>query len=220
MMIDNYTLTTLYVVVMDVMMGLAFIKLIKIGAGSHFLKIAFAAVSVVWVVILFWATNGKHLIPEDISGVTFYILILLFVGLAGGLIFASPLRKVLFNLSQENILLYQGLRVFVAAGFFTEGALGVIPAGFGIMDGFMHMTSAFLALVAAIALLKSYPSKTFLLWISNIVGLLDVVIIATGICFFVFQELGPHHNMMLAVFYIAPIIIWLHFVSIVKLLKS
>lgn len=217
---EKYAFTTLYVVLMDLMMLLAFIKLIKIGKGSNLLQFLFAIISILWISLLYWATNNKQIIPEDISGMTFYIIILLFVGLIGGIIFASPLRKVVFNLSQENILQWQGLRVFVAAGFFTEGALGIIPTDFGILDGFMHVTSGFLALVAAITYIKAYSSRVFLLWLSNIVGLLDVVIIATGICFFVFKDLGPHHNMMLAVFYIAPLIIWLHFVSIIKLIKK
>ena len=79
----------------------------------------------------------------------------------------------------------QGLRVFVSAGFFTEAALNIIPLEYGIMDGFMHTGSAFSVLIAATLYVKNSSMKNTALWIANIIGVADILIIVTSICFWV-----------------------------------
>ena len=101
-----------------------------------------------------------------------------------------------------------------------EGVVQVIPGWFSILDGYFHIASGFLALLAAIVLLKNWKQSKSLLWLANIVGLTDIVVIVTGICFFVWNDLGPHHNMNYVVFGVGPILLWLHLNSIKKLLKS
>lgn len=114
----------------------------------------------------------------------------------------------------------QGLRVFVASGFLMEGVLNVIPAWFSIMDGFLHVTSGFIALIAAVALVKNQTNTNQLLWLANIIGLLDIVIIVTSISLVVWKDLGAFHNMQYVVFYTGVLLLWFHFVSISKLLKN
>ena len=70
---------------------------------------------------------------------------------------------------KKTIQWVQGIRVFVA--FLMEGVVNVIPGWFSIMDGFLHVTSGFLALIAAIAVLKEMKFKNQMLWLANIVGL-------------------------------------------------
>ncbi|MEM9380152.1 MAG: hypothetical protein AAGB93_09425 [Planctomycetota bacterium] len=107
----------------------------------------------------------------------------------------------------------QGLRVFFGAGFLVEAVLGVMPAGFGIADGVTHISAAFLALALATAHAMGAARPGFA-WFVNAFGLLDIVVVAGGISFVLLPEIGPHHNVMLAAFFAAPIFIALHFVAI------
>lgn len=217
--LEIYELTTWYVVLMDVVIALATLWLLKKGNGTIAQLVTTGFVFLCWIVILVWAMSGEHIVSPNIEGLTFYLVIIGFVLFAGILMYITGLLKVFYSASQVDILIVHGFRVFVAAGFFTEGALGVIPVKFGIMDGFMHMTSGFLALFTVILLLINKKAIMWV-WVTNVAGLLDILIIATAICFFVFSEIGPHHNMMLAVFFAAPVLIWLHFTSLYKLIKQ
>lgn len=212
-----YTWTTFWVIAVDLIFAAITVWLLKSGKAATTTQLIFGLGSLFWIGFLGWLFEGKRIFPADISGAAFYAVILAAVAMVFAL-FWTTLRGVFANLSQEQIQLAQGFRVFVGAGFLMEGSLSVIPSWFGIMDGYLHVTSGFLALMAAIALLKNSPSKNSLLWLANIVGVADVLIIASGICFAVWSDLGPFHNMMYIVFYVAPILLWLHFVSILKLL--
>jgi len=109
---------------------------------------------------------------------------------------------------------------FCCIRFFMEGVLNVIPGWFSIMDGFLHVSSGFLALIAAIAVLKNNSNQKALLWLANLVGLADIVIIVSSINLVVWKDLGPFHNMQTVVFYTGVLLLWFHFISISKLLKS
>jgi len=101
-----------------------------------------------------------------------------------------------------------------------EGVLEVIPGWFSIMDGFMHVSSGFLALISAVAILKNTKYQSALLWSANIVGLSDIFIIVTSLNLKVYNEIGPFHNMQYVVFYTGVLLLWLHLISVISLLKA
>ena len=215
----SYLLTTYYVVALNSILAFVFLWLLKLGKASKATITITAIITVAYIALEHWGIGGGHLFPKDISGTTYYIIILVGAVLGVGLLYLT-LRKPFFNLSQEHLQMTQGLRVFVSAGFFTEAALGVIPLNFGIMDGFMHAASAFSALIAAVLYVKNSPIKKQMLWLANIIGVTDILIIVTSICFFVWDEIGPNHNMQYVVFFGGVVFLWIHLVSIIKLIKS
>ena len=217
---SNYLASTYWVIGVNIVFLLATLWLLKIGRASKTAKLVFGTVSVAWMFFIHFVFSNKVLIPIDISGGAMYAFTLSSAALVLTVFYFSPLKKVFDNIPQEYIQIVQGLRVFVAAGFLMEGVLHVIPAWFAIMDGFFHVTTGFLSLIAAIAVAKNNRSKNKLLWLANIVGLLDIVTIATSMSFFVWKDLGAFHNMQYVVFYTAVLLLWFHFVSISKLIKS
>ncbi len=216
----SYLATTYWVIGVNILFLIATLWLLKIGIATTTTKIVFGLASFVWILFIHIVFSKRLLIPIDISGIAFYILTLSSATLVLTFFYFSPLKKVFDNISQENIQIVQGLRVFVASGFLMEGVLQVIPAWFSIMDGFLHVSSGFIALLASIAVVKNQPSKNQLLWLANIVGVLDIVIIVTSISLVVWKDLGAFHNMQYVVFYTGVLLLWFHFVSISKLLKS
>jgi len=215
---EYYGLTTIWVILVDLIVAGASIWLLKKGKASNAVAATFGIISVIWIGFLHWILGGKHLFPNDMSPFLFYMIILGGVA-AAFVLFYATLKEYFFALSQDSIQIIHGLRVFVGGGFLMEATLGVIPAWFGIMDGFLHITSGFLALIAAIAFIKKLSSSRPLLWLANIVGIADVLIIATSICFWVWPALGPNHHALYVVFYAPPVVLWFHFVSVRKLLE-
>lgn len=214
-----YDNTTAWVLFVDLVVAFATLWLFKVGGAKKSTLFTIGIVFAIAIALMHWVFGGQNVFPADLSGTTFYILIL------GGcaLVFIALLltsSKVFNKLSQEHLQLVQGLRVFVGGGFLMEGVVQVIPGWFSILDGYFHIASGFLALVAAIAFLKQWKESRPLLWLANIVGLADIVTIVTGICFWVWQDLGPHHNMNYVVFGAGPMLLWIHYNSIKKLLQS
>lgn len=120
-------------------------------------------------------------------------------------------------MSQELLLLPQAFRMFFGAGFIVEAVYGIMPAIYGVIDGVLHITTAFLATTLAIWVAHGCKCYNSLI-IVNIFGLLDIVIVAYGISFFILSDIGGHHNVFYAVFFAAPIFIWLHLISLYKVL--
>lgn len=216
----SYASTTYWTIGVNVTFWIAFLVLLKTGKASGMLKVIFGLLSIGWIAFIHYIGVNQAVIPASIPNWAYYTLTLSLAALVLAVMYFSPIKKVFNNVSQVNMQIVQGLRVFVASGFLMEGVLGVVPGWFSIMDGFFHVTSGFLALVAAIAILKSAKTKNSLLWLANIVGLLDIVVIVTSISFVVWQYLGPFHNMNYVVFYTGVILLWLHLISILKLLNS
>ncbi|VXC15410.1 conserved membrane hypothetical protein [Flavobacterium sp. 9AF] len=217
---SNYLATTYWVIGVNIIFMFATLWLLKIGRATKTTKWVFGLISIAWIIFIHFVFSNKLIIPIDISGGAFYALTLSSATLVLVVFYFSPLKKVFDNISQENIQIVQGLRVLVASGFLMEGVLQVIPAWFSIMDGFLHVSSGFLALLASIAVVKNQTSKNQLLWLANIVGALDIVIIVTSISLVVWKDLGAFHNMQYVVFYTGILLLWFHFVSISKLIKS
>lgn len=217
---SHYLATTYWVIGVNIIFLFATLWLLKIGRATQTTKWVFGLISIVWIIFIHFVFSNKLLIPIDISGGAFYALTLSSATLVLVFLYFSPLKKIFDNISQENIQIVQGLRVFVASGFLMEGVLQVIPAWFSIMDGFLHVSSGFLALLASIAVVKNKSSKNQLLWLANIVGVLDIVIIVTSISLVVWKDLGAFHNMQYVVFYTGVLLLWFHIISISKLIKS
>lgn len=217
---SHYLATTYWVIGVNFFFLLATLWLLKIGRATQILKTVFGLFSILWITFIHFVFSNKLIIPIDISGGAFFALTLTSALLALIIFYFSPLKKVFDNIPQEYIQIVQGLRVFVASGFLMEGVLNIIPAWFSIMDGFLHVSSGFMALIAAIAVVKNQHSKSSLLWLANIVGVLDIVIIVTSISLIVWKDLGAFHNMQYVVFYTGVLLLWFHFISISKLIKS
>ena len=215
-----YSNTTLWTMAVNIAFMLGALWLFKKGNASSTLKTIFTVFSVIWIAFIYSVINNKLIISPNISGAIFYAITLVSASVVLLFFFKSPLKIVFDSIKQEDIQWVQGLRVFVAAGFLMEGAVGVIPAWFSIMDGYLHVTSGFFALIAAIAVLKNSPIKNTLLWLANLIGLIDIVIIVTSINFVVWKEIGPFHNMQTVVFYTGVLLLWFHLISILKLLKK
>lgn len=214
-----YLATTYYVLALNSILALVILFLLKIGKANKNTLILTGIISFAYIAIEHWGIGGGHIFSKNISGSMYYIIILVGATLGVALLYLT-LRKPFFNLSQEHLQMTQGLRIFVSAGFFTEAAFGIIPLEFGIMDGFMHAASAFSALIAATLYVKQSKFKNSALWIANIIGVTDILIIVTSICFWVWEDIGPNHNMQYVVFFGGVVFLWIHLVSIIKLVKS
>jgi len=214
-----YLVTTYYVLAFNSILAVVLLLLLKVGKATKKTIAITGIVSFLYIYLEHWGIGGENIFSESISGTTYFIIILIGATLGVSLLYLT-LRKSFFNLSQEHLQMTQGLRIFVSAGFFTEAALGIIPLNFGIMDGFMHAVSAFIALIAATLFVKNSPLKNRVLWIANIIGVTDILIIVTSICFFVWEDIGPNHNMQYVVFFGGVVFLWIHFVSISKLLQK
>ncbi len=172
-----------------------------------------------WLVILNWSLTNERLFPKDISGIAFLALIFAAVGLVGALLLlVPPIRRLLFGLSQQQLLLMQGIRVFFGATFLMHASLGVLPQAFGIVDGLTHTGAGFFGLVAAFSLASGVDGERRA-WFANLFGLADILVVASSLALVLLPELGPHHPMMYAVFLPAPLWLWFHIVSIAKLLR-
>ena len=163
-----YTNTTLWVIGVDVLIALSTIWLFWKGKASKRSNLIVATLFALAIATLHWLFGQKQ-IPESTPAITFYIVIL---GGAGTIVLLLErlAARVMHNLDQVHLQLVQGLRVFIGGGFLMEGVVDVIPQAFSIMDGFFHISSGFLALTGAIALLIRYRRAKLILWIANIVG--------------------------------------------------
>ncbi len=214
-----YQNTTYWVIFVDIVAALGTLWLFKTGNAKKITLLTVGLVFSLSILVMHWVFGGQNLLPEDLPGWIFYLIIL-----SGALVIIALLeatsKTVMSNLSQEHLQIVQGLRVFVGGGFLMEGVVNVIPGWFSILDGYFHIASGFLALVAAIAFVKKWKERKPLLWLANIVGLADIIVIVTGICFLVWSDLGPFHNMNYVVFGAGPILLWIHYNSIKKLMNK
>jgi len=204
---------TLYIIIMEIALVFTVLKMLKHNnTEAKTMKIAFAIFSI-WLVAVLLLFGNNTVLATDISSLTLFIIILLGVGL-GGLVL-SPLFKALIALPQEFLLLPQAFRMFFGAGFIVEAVFDIMPQGYGIVDGILHIMTAFLATTLAIYVARGAKVTKSLIAV-NLFGLLDIVVVAYGIAFFILSDIGVDHNVFYAVFFAAPIFIWLHLISLYK----
>ncbi|VAW59526.1 hypothetical protein MNBD_GAMMA11-2909 [hydrothermal vent metagenome] len=171
----------------------------------------------IWLVLLHTGLSNQVIFAEDISGVSFLSVIFAAVGATGILLLGiSAVRKILFDMSQAQLLLMQGIRVFFGAIFLTQASLGSMPLLFGIIDGWMHICAGFLGLIAAFMLMQSRCATKYV-WFANLFGLADILIVASTLSLFILEDITPHGSMMYAVFLPAPLWFWFHLISMYRL---
>ena len=205
--------TTLYIIIMEVALVCTLLKVLKHNnTEAKTMKIALAIFSV-WLIAVILLFGNNSILANDISSFTLFAIILIGVALAG--LALSPLFKALIALPQEFLLLPQAFRMFFGAGFIIEAVFDIIPAGYGAVDGILHITTAFLATTLAIYVARGAKVTKSLIMV-NLFGLLDIVVVAGGIAFLILSDIGVDHNVFYAVFFAAPIFIWLHLISLYK----
>ncbi len=170
-----------------------------------------------WLVTLHFGLSTHSLFNENISGTMFLGVIVAAVGGVGVLLLGTPaIRKNLLGLTQQQLLLMQGIRVFFGATFLMHASVGAMPLGFGIIDGWSHVTAGFLGLAAAFCFsINANPVRRA--WFANLWGLTDILVVASTLSLVILRDITPHGAMMYAVFLPAPLWLWFHVISIYKL---
>jgi len=173
-----------------------------------------------WLVLLHLGLSTKSIFSEDISGIIFLIIIFVAVGIVGLLLLTIPtVRKIVLGLSQQQLLLMQGIRVFFGASFLMQASLGNMPLMFGIVDGWTHISAGFFGLIAAFSI-ESQSDAVRRAWFANIIGLADILIVASTLSLVILSDITPQGSMMYAVFLPAPLWLWFHLISIWKLMQK
>ena len=173
-----------------------------------------------WLVALYFGLSAHALFNENISGPMFLSVIVAAVAGVGALLLGVPaLRKILLGLTQQQLLLLQGIRVFFGATFLMHASIGAMPLAFGIIDGWSHITAGFLGLVAAFCF-SINADAVRRAWFANLWGLTDILIVASTLSLLILRDLTPHGVMMYAVFLPAPLWLWFHLISIYKLVSA
>ena len=209
--------TTLYILIMNIALAFTVLKMLRHNnTEEKTQKIAFV-IFTLWFITTFFLFGNNTILPSDISSFSLFAIVLMGVGLVG--LILSPLFKALVALPQELLLLPQAFRMFFGAGFIVEAVFAIIPAGYGALDGILHIATAFLATTLAIYVARGAKVTKSLIMV-NIFGLLDIVIVAYGIAFFILSDIGVEHNVFYAVFFAAPIFICLHLISLYKVYKA
>ncbi len=210
---EIYDLTTFYIVAMEIFLAFSIVRVLKFSAIKN------PAIGKASIVFGFWLTavlilfGVLKVLPQDISSMALFGIIL--VGITASGVFFYLLKDEFLALPQEFLLLPQAFRMFFGAGFIVEAVFNIIPAVYGVVDGMLHITTAFLATTLAIYIARGYKCRKSLISV-NIFGLFDLVIVASGIAFVILGDIGSGHNLFLAVFFAAPIFIWLHLISLYK----
>jgi hypothetical protein len=204
---------------LDVLMVIYTLWVLSLGKPLGKLGPAIVMAMLAWLGALHFGLANRSLFPADISGLDFLLVIFGAVGVVGAALWLiAPIRSLLWHLDQRQLLLLQGVRVFFGATFLMHASIGVLPQAFGIVDGFTHIGAGFFGLVAAFSLAAGADGERRA-WFANIFGLADILIVASSLALVLLPEIGPHHPMMYAVFLPAPLWLWFHVISIVKLLK-
>ena len=207
-------------IALDIMMVVYTLWVLSLSSPKNTLRAGIGVAMLVWLVLLHVGLSTRHIFPADISGVAFLLMIFLFVGVVGAMLFIfAPVRHLLLNLDQRQLLLLQGIRVFFGAGFLMQASMGVLPKGFGILDGFTHIAAGFFGLIAAFSVAAGIEGVRRA-WFANLFGLADILIVASTLALVLLPEIGSHHSMMYAVFLPAPLWLWFHLVSIWKLVGT
>jgi len=212
-----YDLTTYYIILMEVFLTLTLLRVLKLTHASNKASMKALFIFSTWLLSVLGLFELTHILPSSISSFMLFSIILVSVGASIGIFYL--LKEQFLELSQELLLLPQGFRMMFGAGFLIEGAYGIIPLHYGLIDGVLHITTAFLALNLAVYLARGCKCKNSLILV-NLFGLSDIVIVAAGISFMILPEIGSEHNVFLAVFYAAPIFINLHLISLYKVFSK
>lgn len=218
MEIDTNAIMLAYTLLVDFVLAGFVVETLRRGGASQSQRYLFSGLLLGWLAFLGWRLATHQLFPADLSGPALFAILIALVAVVAAAPFLSPvLRKIVRIIPQELLLLPQGLRAFLGAGFLMAASLGQMPVLFGIADGMTHITAAFLALKTG--LLWAHGEKcTGPVLFANLFGLLDIVTVALGLSFVILDDITPNHTMMAAAFFAAPLFVALHFASLSKLM--
>lgn len=207
-------------IVLDVLMIIYTLWVLSLFKPIGKIGLGIAAGMLTWLGLLYLGLSTESLFPKDISGISFLVVIFAGVGLVGAMLLLIPaIRNLLLSLDQRQLLLLQGIRVFFGATFLMQASMGVLPQGFGIIDGYTHIGAGFFGLIAAFSFAAGVQGRRRA-WFANIFGMADIMIVASSLALILLPQIGPHHSMMYAVFLPAPLWLWFHLISIWKLVRS
>jgi len=205
--------TSTITVSLEVVLAIMLLKFSKIGgAGNKAVTIGGIFIAILFAYLLATLPSG-NLLPS-MSGILYFVVILVVVSIFGALLFFSPIGKALDSLSHEYLLAAQGLRALFGANFIAQAGLGLMPLGAGLLHGGMHVGTGVFSLFAAILFLKKSNYAKHAIIFANVFGLSDVLITAIDISFISFNEMGVDHSMNFAVFFAAPVYMLLHLVAL------
>jgi hypothetical protein len=212
-------LSTVYVVLLNGLLTLLLIWMLRRLRASLATLTGFAAIALIMQAALLLFVQTRPAIVAGLKPVPFFIILGLGVVAVAAAIMASPVGRTLASGGQRWLLLPQGLRTLFGAGFLVEGAYGIMPVHFAVSDGLTHIVAGTLALMTAWGLAQNVLGARAV-WLAHLFGLLDIIVVATGIAFVLLPEIGPYHNIMIAAFFAAPIFVTLHLMGLVQLLRS
>jgi len=205
---------------MDLIMILYTLWVISLSDKNGKLSIGIGIGMLSWLGLLHLGLSTKNIFPANISEIAFLLIIFVAVGVVGALLLLiSPIKNKLMALSQKQLLLLQGIRVFFGANFLMQASIGGLPQTFGILDGWTHIGAGFFGLVAAFTLATDADGERRA-WFANIFGMVDILVVASSLALILLPTVTPYHPMMYAVFLPAPLWLWFHLVSIWKLTQS
>lgn len=206
-----------FMIGLDVLMITYTLWVLSLSSNNRF-HYGIGAALLAWLIALHSGLSTQSLFNENVSGPVFLAVIVIAVGGVGALLFGIPaVRKMLLNLTQQQLLLLQGVRVFFGVTFLTQASVGAMPLVFGIVDGWSHVTAGFLGLAAAFCY-SINANAVRRAWFANLWGLIDILVVASTLSLLILRDITPHGPMMYAVFLPAPLWVWFHLVSIYKLL--
>jgi hypothetical protein len=212
--------TAPFAIFLDLLMILYTLWVVSLNDPKGKLSIGIGVGMLIWLSLLHFGLSTKSLFPTDISNIAFLIVIFIAVGLVGALLLlVNPIRDRLMTLSQKQLLLLQGIRVFFGANFLMQASLGGLPQTFGILDGWTHIGAGFLGLVAAFTIATDADGERRA-WFANIFGTIDILVVASSLALILLPTITPFHPMMYAVFLPAPLWLWFHLVSMWRLVKN
>lgn len=211
---DPTVFTTSYIVIVELVLSAVVLQIFRLSGASPRLLLSLSTVLLVWIAAVVAGIPRGWFLPEQITGTGMYLIMLIgAVGMSAGILAIAPVRRHLLKMPPEFLLFPQTLRVFLGAGFLIETALGILPMPFGILDGLTHITAGFLAMSAALGLALWQRAHFRGVWLANIFGMLDIIAVATGIAFVMLEELTTRHNILIVVFFVAPLLITFHLAS-------
>lgn len=209
-----------FAIFLDLMMIFYTLWVISLGDKNGKLPIGIGLGMLAWLGLLHFGLSTNSLFPEDISSIAFLIIIFIAVGAVGALLLlVPPIKSKLMALTQKQLLLLQGVRVFFGANFLMQASLGGLPQTFGILDGWTHIAAGFLGLIAAFTLSTDADGERRA-WFANIFGVTDILLVASTIALVLLPTIKPHHPIMYALFFPGALWLWFHLVSMWKLINT
>lgn len=177
-------------------------------------------IMILWLWVIHFLLSWRIIFPESINWFIFLMIIFWYVWFIWIVWCLIPgVRKLISELSQEQLLLMQWVRVFFGANFLMLAAYELLPTLFGVIDGWTHISAGFFALIAAFTVSKKIYANSRVLF-ANIFGLVDIIIVASTIALVLLPVITPYSAMMYAVFLPAPLWFWFHIVSLYRVFRG